>query len=247
MAPEIDFLAIGREFPAGAIGYDDRQAVGHRVAALDDLPGTQLALFFRLVIVGVPADGRGVYQHVGSRQRHQAGGLRVPLVPAHQQAQLADPGLDRAKTVEFTAGIAGGEVEFLIETRIVRDVHLAIKARTAVARVHHQGGIVVEPGGALFEDGDHQHDIEFLRQRFKTLPGRTVERLGQVELVGRLGLAEVEAAVQFLQHHQPGPPGGGEANLPFGFRLVGGGIGAAALLNQCDFKHRKALLGVIAW
>jgi hypothetical protein len=35
VAPEIDLLTSGRQLGAGTIGHDDRQPIGHGVAALD--------------------------------------------------------------------------------------------------------------------------------------------------------------------------------------------------------------------
>jgi hypothetical protein len=52
--------------------------------------------------------------------------------------------------------------------------------------------------------------------------------------------------MQFLQYHQFCTLGCGVAHLALGFSLVGGDIGAAGLLDECNFKHTVAILWVIA-
>ena len=106
---------------------------------------------------------------------------------------------------------------------------------------------MVQAGGALLEQGNHQHQVQLPGQGLEALAAGSVQRLGQVELAGVFRLAEIQARVQFLQHHQLRAGSCGPTELPLRFGLVGGDIGAAVLLDQGDLKHGRVLLRVIAW
>ncbi|KAG1520062.1 hypothetical protein G6F51_014749 [Rhizopus arrhizus] len=75
-----------------------------------------------------------------------------------------------------------------------------------------------------------------LRQRAQALGAGARNRLGQVELVHRLVLAEVRAVVQFLQQHQLGTLRRRLGHACFDHRQIGGGGTVVALLDQGDGK-----------
>ena len=84
---------------------------------------------------------------LGTLQRGEAGGFRIPLVPADEHADRRVAGPPRLE-----AGVAGGKVELLVEERIVRDVHLPVNAEELAVGVNDRSGVVVEAGGALLEE-----------------------------------------------------------------------------------------------
>jgi len=73
----------------------------------------------------VPADGSGTEEDFGALQRSQSSGFGIPLVPTDEHADLRVTGLPGAK-----AKVTGGEIELLAVQRVVRDVHLAVEARS---------------------------------------------------------------------------------------------------------------------
>ena len=126
---------------ADAVGRRDVDAVGDRVRALDRPPRVDLRLAPFVLLGRVPADRRRVEEHLRAEQRRDARGLRVPLIPADQDA---DRGVARLPHLEagprarsplvVEVPVAGREVVLLVEQRIVRDVHLAIHAEQRCRR-----------------------------------------------------------------------------------------------------------------
>ena len=102
--------------PAGPLAADPVAhrhvaAVGHRVAALDRLPGAVLLARPVLgLLLGMPADRGRIEENLRPLQGRQAGRLGIPLVPADQDADLAVPGVPGAE-----AGVARGEIELLVD------------------------------------------------------------------------------------------------------------------------------------
>ena len=124
VAPELDPApSCRRGFKPDAVDAQDGHPVGDGVGPLAGDPGVKLALLLIRSVAGLPTNGGGIDQQLRAIQCHQPGGFGIPLVPADQYAQLADGGLNGAEPE-----IAGGEVEFLVIGRIIRDVHLAIPA-----------------------------------------------------------------------------------------------------------------------
>ena len=130
-----------RRFVADAVARQHRQAVGDGVAAVAEDPGIALAILLGLLVVRIPADRGGIQQQLRAGQRHQARAFGIPLVPAHHHAEAADRGVDRLE-----ADVARGEVELLVEARIVRDVHLAVLAGGRAVGFEHHRGVVVQAG-----------------------------------------------------------------------------------------------------
>ena len=232
VAPEIDAGGIQRRpLVTDAIAGQHRHPVGDRVAAMTEDPGAALAIFFRLRIGGIPADRGWVKQQFGAGQRHQPRGFRVPLVPAHQHAQAADRGVDRRE-----AQIAGGEIEFFVEPRIVRNMHLAVLAGSAAVRVEHHGGVVIQTSRTPLEQRAHQHHAVLFRKLAQALGAWAGDRFGQIEFVDRFVLAEIGAVMQFLQQHEFCAAFCGFANARFDDREIGLGIALVLFLDQRDRK-----------
>ncbi len=93
----------------------------------------------------------------------------------------------------------GVKVKFLVEERVVRNVHLAIFAKITSVRVDDRRGIVVDSGRAPLEERGHDDHAEFLGERLH-FPGRRPGHwLGQLEVFVILDLAEIDGAKEFLQ------------------------------------------------
>jgi hypothetical protein len=199
VAPEGD--ARGRAgrvgLKADAVAGQHGQAVGHGMAALHGLPGVLLAPLLGFRILRGAADGGRVQQQVGAGERHQARGLRVPLVPAHQHAEPADRGLDRPQVV-----VARREKELLVVRRIVRDVGLAVAARRGCRppRAPPRCCGTGRPRAARTASRRSPRTIPWRARRARPCRGRESAPRGRTGRV--LHLAEVAALVQFLQQHQ---------------------------------------------
>src|SRR6185437_3314021 len=197
-APELDAAAaVGRRFEARAVASCQRQAVGDRVPALHGDPGIALAVLLGLRIGRIPTDSGWVQQDFGSGQRHQSRRFGIPLVPAHQYAELAERSL-----YGIESEIARREVELLIIRRIVRDVHLAIDARDLGRAIEDGRGVVIQPGRAALEDRCDDHQLQLFREPADARARFARDRFGAVELAHVLVLAEVRTVVQLLQKHQ---------------------------------------------
>jgi hypothetical protein len=91
----------------------------------------------------VPADRRRIEQDLRALHGVSRAPFRVPLVPADQHADPAEP-VCQARN----PSVAGGEIELLVVQRIIRDVHLPVDAEQRAVGVDDRGGVVVEPGPA---------------------------------------------------------------------------------------------------
>ena len=122
---------------------------------------------------------RSPWERTGSApaQGRQACGLGIPLIPADQHA---DPAVPRRKGLE--AQVARGEVEFLVEERIVRNMHLAIFPEVRAVRIEHGGRIVVDSGGASLEQRHNQDNFELAGQCAEPLGRRSGNFLGKIEM-----------------------------------------------------------------
>ena len=111
----------------------------------------------------------------------------------------------------------------LVEERIVRDVHLAIHAEQAAVRVDDRGRIAVDAGGLPFEDRHDEDDLKLARERLHGVGGRTGNRLGQVEALAVLRLAEVGRVEELLEADDLRAASGGVANQRPGTPQIGPG------------------------
>lgn len=83
-----------------------------------------------------------------------------------------------------------------------------------------------------------------LGQRAQTLGAGAGNRLGQVEFVHRLVLAEIRTVMQFLQQHQLGALRGGFGHARCDDGQVGLGVAVVALLDQRDGKEMTGHGGI---
>src|SRR6266700_4389546 len=242
LSPEFQPLSVGRFFQADTIAWGHVAAVGHSVAALDEFPGLVLLRAATRLLLGMPADRGRIKQALRPPQRRQSRRFRIPLVPTDEQADLSEPGLPGAK-----AKIARREIEFFAVERIVRDVHLAVKAQQRAVRIDDGGGVVIESGGAFFEQGNDDDHALALRQSLKRVGGGTGNRFGEFEIRMVLALAKIKRAEQFLSADDLGALPGGAPGKDEGFLKIGLRVRRTAGLQQPEFHDgRRSLHAVLA-
>src|SRR6266571_3105336 len=208
LTPEFQSLSAGRFFQADAIGR------GH-----------------------VTAVGGGIKQDLRAPQRRQPRRFRIPLVPANEHADLAEPGWPGAK-----AKIARREIEFFAVERIVRDVHLAVNTQQRAVRVDDGGGVVIESGGAFFEQGNDDDHALALRQFLKRFRGGAGNRFGEFEIGVVFALAKIKRAEQFLGADELGALPGGAPGQGEDFLKIGLRVRRTTGLQQPEFHHRRRSL-----
>jgi hypothetical protein len=99
-APELDAGGrgvAGRLLEADAVDGRDEDAACDGVAALDGAPGLPLGRPVRRLLGRMPPDGGRIEEDLGALEGRQPRGLRVPLVPADERAEAAEPRVEGAK------------------------------------------------------------------------------------------------------------------------------------------------------
>ena len=226
---------------AGAVDGDDGHAVGDGMAALYGLPGVVLLAVVVLVLADVPADGRGVEEYLGTHEGGDAAGFGVPLVPADEDADGGELGLE-----DLVAEVAGGKVEFLVVAGVVGNVHFAVFAEVGAVGVDDGRGVVVEAFGAFLEERADDDDAELFGQGHEVLAGGPFgDGFGEGEVLVALFVAEVERGEKFLQADDLGAAAGQFAHL-FGvaFDVLLFVFHAAHLRDSHFYFHRFRLLWV---
>jgi hypothetical protein len=69
------------------------------------------------------------------------------LVPANQNADAAEAGVPSPES-----SVSRGEVELLVEQRIIRDMHLAVDSQQGSIGIDDHGGVVVKAFSTFFEE-----------------------------------------------------------------------------------------------
>ncbi len=195
-APELDAVpcATWFVFDADAIHRRDEDTVGDRVRAHHRFPRLVLALAILGLLFDEPADRGGIKQNLRPGERREARRFGIPLIPADARAERTVPRVKFLKT-----RVAWGEVKLFVVPWVVGDVHLAIDAECRAVVVEQHSRVVVQSRRAAFEKRRHEDDLVFLGRSSKRFARRAGDRLGEVEHAMVFGLAEVEAAKEFLQ------------------------------------------------
>ena len=164
------------------------------MGALGELPRGLLIGSVLLLLGRMPPNGGGVEEHLGSLQGRETRCLGIPLIPADEHAEIAGACLPVAE-----AEIARGEVELLVEERIVRNVHLAVLAEVFSIRFDDRGGVVVETRRPALEERGNDHHAEILGEFPEGLRGGTGNRFREFEILVVLALAEIFAQEELGQ------------------------------------------------
>ena len=179
---------------ADAVDGDDREPVGYGMPSLHRCPCLALPFLLLGCVGRLVADGGGVDEHLCALEGHEACSFGIPLVPAYEHAETAYGGVDRVE-----AEVAGSEVELLVISGIIGDVHLAVFAGYRAVALYDHGRVVIEAGCTLLEKGGDDDDTTLLRDLSKEFGRWTGDGLGEVELVYVLCLTEIETVVQLLK------------------------------------------------
>src|SRR3954468_42467 len=106
---------------SNAVRHRNITSVGHGVTALDQFPRVVLARTVFGLFSRMPPDSCGIEKNIRALHRRQPRRFRIPLVPANEHSYFCVARLPGPK-----AKITGREIEFLVEERVIRDMHLAI-------------------------------------------------------------------------------------------------------------------------
>src|SRR5882672_7462301 len=233
VTPELDAGALPVElFEAHAIHRRDPAAVRDGVAPLDRAPGIDLRRAVLGLLARVPADRRGIAQQVRALQRGEPGGLRIPLVPAHERPDRSHAGVEGAE-----AQIARREIELLVIGRVVGDVHLAVDPLQRAVGLDDRRRVVVQPRRATLEQRRDHHDARRARDLAERLGTGAGDWLGQIEERVIFALADVQRAEQLGETNQRCALRGGGLHLGEVRRRLGG----HAHLYEGDLERRHAV------
>src|SRR5438270_1818666 len=189
LPPEFNPVTSGRRFVTDPIRRRNEAAIRNGVAAHHRLPCRKLRSTEYRFFSTMPANGGGIKQDLSAPKGGQARRFGIPLIPANADAKVSPL---RFPAVE--AEVARGEIEFLIVTGIIRNVHFAILTKNLSARIDDHGGVVVDAGGAFLEKRSDNYDGVFARDLAESFRRRSRYGLGQREIVVIFALTEVVGA-----------------------------------------------------
>src|ERR1041385_6582548 len=155
-APEFQALALSAIAANVAmlmphtIDHSHKDSVGDGMCALDGAPRVMLYRAELSFLVRMPADGGGIKKNISALQSCETRTFWIPLVPANESSHASMLGVKGLK-----AEIARSEVKLLIVKRIIRDMHLAIKAFGAAIGVEDDRRVVVQAARAPLKNGNH--------------------------------------------------------------------------------------------
>ncbi len=132
-------------------------------------------------------------------ERHEPCSFGIPLVPAYEHSESPYGGVDRVE-----AEVAGSEVELLIVSRVIGDVHFSVFAGYRAVALYDHCRVVIKAGCTLLEKGGDDDDTTLLRDLSKEFGRWTGDGLGEIELVYVFCLTEIETVVQLLENDEPG-------------------------------------------
>src|SRR3984893_13308025 len=206
MSKELDSICARLVFVSNTIRRRDVHPVRDRVSALRRAPRVDLRFTVLCFLRWMPADRRRIKENFGAEEACDASSLRVPLIPADQNADVGVPRFPDAESagalmiaVVGDVRVTRSEVELLVEERVVRDVHLAVRAEETAIGVNHGGGGAIDASCLPLEDWYDNYHLELARQLLHALHRRPVDRLRQIEALVLLGFAEVRCVEQLLE------------------------------------------------
>ncbi len=225
---------LQRVLATGAVDGRDIAAVGDGVPPLDRFPRAVLGGALGVLFLLHPPDRRRIKENLRARERGQPGGLRVPLVPADEDADFPVPGVPGP-----VPEVPRREVEFLMIIRIVRNMHLAVFPQIRPVGVDHHGGVVVDPGGSFFEEGGDNHTVVLAGGGGQPFGRGPRHRFGEGEPSGVLILAEIRREEQLLEANNLRAAAGRLGDAFEGTLKIFLPDGTATRLNQTDlYVHR---------
>src|SRR5271167_1996820 len=96
------------------------------------------------------------------------------------------------------------EIELLVVAGIVGNMHLAVEAGDGAGLVDHDGRVVIDALGPALKNRRDYDDLVYCRDASEAFGRWPRNRLGEIEHVVALGLAEVLRPIKFLQANYRG-------------------------------------------
>ena len=118
----------------------------------------------------------GIEEDLRAAHGGQAGRFGIPLIPADQHADAAEPRVPGTKTQ-----VAGGEVKFFVVLRVIGDVHLPVLAEHSAVGVDDGRGVVIQSLGPLLEQRRDDDHAELGGQLAEQVGGGSRDGLGQAK------------------------------------------------------------------
>src|SRR4029077_3265433 len=178
---------------ADAIDDSDVNAVGDGVGALNGSPSIKLSHAELFFFAGMPADTRGIENHLSALESGQARTFGIPLIPTNLNADASISGIEIGE-----AEIAGREIKLFVVERIVGDVHLAVFAEERAVGIEDGASVVINASGPAFEEGNDQDDFQFFRNLRERVGGGAGDGFREIEKIGVFGAAKIFAAKEFI-------------------------------------------------
>src|SRR5581483_586396 len=178
--------ASSRPLMPDPVDCGDIKTVCDRVRALDGLPGVMLGLAVLPFLRRMPADSRGIKEHLRPAQRYQPRRLRIPLIPADQRADASELCVKRGGAV-----VAGGDVVLFVLPRVVGNVRFTVDIHDRAVRVNDGYAVVIATRRSPLEKRGYHGDAPLAGSGGKSLGGRSGNRLRQIKQRRVLPLAEI--------------------------------------------------------
>src|SRR5262245_13023757 len=121
LAPKFNAISASGRFVTDSVCHPQLAPVGHCMTKLNPSPRRMVPLSKFPFPTLVPADCRWIKNNLCATQRGQSRCLRIPLVPANTDADLAARSVPRLESE-----IPRREVKLFVIQRIIRNVHFAI-------------------------------------------------------------------------------------------------------------------------
>src|SRR5215211_4121776 len=99
MAEELDSVGSRFVLVADTVGRGDEHSIGDCVCSLRRSPRLELRLAELRLLIGMPADCRGIEKDLRAEQSVDARRLGIPLVPADQHTDVRIPRFPDAKSM----------------------------------------------------------------------------------------------------------------------------------------------------
>ena len=109
----------------------------------------------------------------------------------------------------------------------------------AAVGVDDDGGVPVDAGRLPLEQRHDQHDGQLAREARHRVRRRAGNRLGEIEAIALLRLAEVRRVEQLLEADDLRTAAGRLAHQPLGARDVGRGVGRRVILDEADGERQS--------
>ena len=142
----------------------------------------------------MPTDCRRIKQNFRTLHCRKTRSLRKPLVPTNKHALTSELVV---KSLE--SQIARIKIEFLVITRVVGNVHFAVKTSLRAVSINHIRRIVINAFVSFFKKRNDNHAAELFCKRRKMLKRNTAALFRKVKIIRIFPLTEIKRRIKFRQ------------------------------------------------